>query len=131
MNSEDPRQVELDTRLRKVFGGLDAGAGFEERVMQRVAVPGTTAPRENLRAQFERRRELLRRRLRREAWMNSITILGLGACAGALLWRYASAIQQFATDAAPAVDANLLIGGTVAALGAALWFLIWRAQSGR
>jgi len=131
MNSEDPRQAELDARLRRLFGGLDAGAGFEERVMQRVAVLGTVAPREDLRAQFERRRELLHRRLRREAWMNSITILGLGACAVALLWRYASDIQQFATNSTQSVDPNLLIGGTVAVVAAALWFLIRRAQSGR
>lgn len=131
MNSEDPRQAELDKRLRKLFGSLDAGPGFEERLMQRLAVPGTAMPRENLRAQFDRRRKLLQRRLRREAWMNSITILGLGACAGALLWRYAPAIQQLATDSTPTVDTNLLIGGTVAVLAAALWLVIRRTQSRR
>ena len=122
MNSED--------RLRRLFGSLDARPGFEERVMQRVAALAMT-PRQDLRAQFERRRALLRHQLRREAWMNSITVLGIGACAGALVWRYASEIQQFATNSAPAVDLNLLIGGTIAALGAALWFVIRRLQSGR
>jgi hypothetical protein len=131
MNSDESRQAELDARLRRLLGGLDAGAGFEERVMRRVATVAATAPRENLRAQFERRRELIRRRLRREAWMSSITTLGLGACAGALLWRYASDIQQLAAIAGQAFAPNLLIGGTVATLGAVLWFLIRRAQSGR
>ncbi len=122
MNSED--------RLRRLFGSLDARPGFEERVMQRVAALAA-APRQDLRTQFERRRALLRRRLRREAWMNSITVLGIGACAGALVWRYASEIQQFAMNSLQPVDSNLLIGGTIAALGAALWFVIRRLQSGR
>jgi hypothetical protein len=123
MNSED--------RLRRLLGGLDAAPGFEERVMQRVAALAAAAPREDLRAQFERRRVLTHRRLRREAWMNGITILGLGACASALLWRYASEVQKLATDSMPLIDPSLLIGGTLAAVGAALWFLIRRGQSGR
>ena len=94
MNSDEPRQAELDARLRRLHGGLDAGAGFEERVMRRVATVAAAAPRENLQAQFERRRALLRRRLLREAWMSSITILGIGACAFGLLWRYAPDIQR-------------------------------------
>ncbi len=127
MSANDPRQAEIDARLRRLFGGLDAGAGFEERVMQRVAKLAAAAPREDLRAQFERRCERLRRRLRREAWMNGMTIVGFGACAGALLWRYAPEIQQYARGTVPAVDPNLLIVGTLAALGAALWLLVRRA----
>jgi len=128
MNSEDPRQAQLDTRLSRLLGGLDAEAGFEERVMQRVAKLAAAAPREDLRAQFERRRDLLRRRLRREAWMNGITILGLGACASALLWRYASEIQKLGTDSIPLIDPGLLVGSTLAAVGAALWFLIRQSR---
>lgn len=128
MSIEDANQAALDARLRRLLGGPDASAGFEARVMKRIAGLATAAPREDLRAQFERRRELLRGRLRREVWMNSITILGLGACAGALLWRFASEIQQFATNSAQSVDPGLLIGGTAAVVGAALWFLIRRAR---
>lgn len=131
MNPEDPRQTELDARLARLLGSLDAGAGFEARVMERIAGLAAAAPRENLRAQFERRRQLLRRRLRREAWMSSISILGLGACAGGLLWRYAPDIQQLATNTAQMVDSHVLSGSTLAALGAALWFVIRRSQSGR
>ncbi|MBM2853303.1 MAG: hypothetical protein HW417_231 [Steroidobacteraceae bacterium] len=120
--------MNVDDRLRRLLGGLDAGPGFEARVMERVAGLAAAAPREDLRAQFERRRALLRRRLLREAWMSSITILGLGACGGALLWRYASEIQQFATNSGQSVDPNLLIGGTAAVVGTALWFLIRRAR---
>jgi hypothetical protein len=120
MNSED--------RLRRLLGGLDAAPGFEERVMQRVAALAAAAPREDLRAQFERRRELTHRRLRREAWMNGITILGLGACASALLWRYASEVHKLATESMALIDPVLLIGGTLAAVGAALWFLIRQSR---
>jgi hypothetical protein len=131
MSIEEPNQAALDARLRKMFGGLDASADLEARVMVRIAGLAAAAPRENLRAQFEYRRALLRRRLLREAWMSSITILGLGTCAGALLWRYASDIQQLAANAGQALDPNMLIGGTVATVGAVLWFLVRRAQSGR
>lgn len=128
MNSEESRQAELDARLRRLLGGLDAGAGFEERVMQRVALKAATAPRENLRAQFEYRRELQRRRLLREAWMSSITILGIGACAFGLLWRYAPEIERLATGPTSLNDPGLLVGGTIAVVGAGLWFVLRRVQ---
>jgi len=119
--------MNADDRLRRLFGNLDAEPGFEERVMQRVATLAT-APREDLRAQYERRRALLRRRLKREAWMNGITAIGLGACAGALLWRYAAEIQRLATDYAPLIDPQLLAVGTVASVGALIWLLIRRVR---
>ena len=128
MNSGESRQVELDTRLRRLHGGLDAGAGFEERVMRRIATAAATAPRENLRAQFELRRTQLRRRLLREAWTSGITIMGIGACAFALLWRFAPDIQRAATGPSPLNDPNLLIGGTIAFLAGAIWFVFRRAR---
>lgn len=128
MNTQDPCRAELDARLSRLLGGLDAGTGFEARVMVRIVGLAAAAPRENLRAQFEYRRALLRRRLRREAWMNGITTVGLGICASALLWHYASEIQQFATNSVQPVDLNLLIGGTAAVVSAALWFVIRRVR---
>ena len=128
MNAEDPRQTELDARLRRLLGDLDAGAGFEGRVMQRVAAVAAAAPRKDLRAQFEHRRALLRRRLLREAWMSSITILGIGACAFALLWRYAPDIQRLAAGTTPLNDPTLMIGVTIAVLGGAIWFVLRRAR---
>lgn len=126
MSEMDLRQEELDARLRKLMGGLDARAGFEARVTQRVvALRATTiASRADLRAQFEHRRDLVRRRLRREAWMNGITILGLAACAGALLWRFAPEFQRLAAHSAVQLDPLLLSAGTLVSVGAAVWFLI-------
>ena len=128
MNIEDTNQAALDARLRKLLGGLDAGAGFEERVMRRVAEIAACGPSEDLRAQFERRRELIRIKLRREAWTNTATALGLGACAGALSWRYASDIQSFAIQSVQSIDPNLLTGSTLAAIAVVLWFVISRAR---
>ena len=127
MNTEESRRADLETRLRGLLGGLDAKAGFEARLMQRVATLAVT-PHADLRAQFERRRERLRRRLRREAWMNGITILGLGACAVALLWRFAPDIQQIAANPARPLDLNLLVFGTLATVAAGVWLLIRRAR---
>jgi uncharacterized membrane-anchored protein len=133
MNSDDSRDTALEARLRHLLGGLDAAAGFDERVIRRVAdlAAARGVPREDLRAQFERRRERVRLRLRREAWMNGITIVALGVCAGGLVWRYAGEIQSLASNAAWPVDPNVVITGTVAAVGAALWMLIKRARSAR
>jgi hypothetical protein len=128
MSIEDANQAALDERLRKLLGALDAGPGFEKRVMQRVAKVAARAgaPCEDLRAQFERCRELLHRRLRREARMNGASTLGLGACAGALLWRYASEIQQVATDSMQLIDPNLLIGSVLAIVGLSVWAVLRR-----
>lgn len=128
MNPDESRQAELDARLRRLHGGLDAGAGFEERVMQRIATVAAAAPRENLKAQFEIRRAMLRRRLQREAWMSSVTILGIGACAFALLWRFAPDIERAAAGPSPLHDPNLLIGGTIAFLAGAIWFVLRRVR---
>lgn len=104
------------------------GAGFEERVMQRIATVAATAPQENLKAQFEYRRALLRRRLLREAWMSSVTIMGIGACAFALVWRYAPDIQRLAAGPTPVNDPSLMIGATIAFLGGAIWFVLRRVR---
>ena len=128
MNSDESRQAELDARLRRLHGGLDAGAGFEERVMRRIATVVATLPRENLRAQFEIRRAMLRRRLLREAWMSSITILGIGACAFALLWRFAPDIGRAATGPSPLNDPIVLISGTLAFISGAIWFVFRRVR---
>ena len=127
MSSDESRQAELDARLRRLHGGLDARAGFEERVMGRIATVAATRPRENLRAQFEIRRAMLRRRLLREAWMSSITILGIGACAFALLWRFAPDIGRAATGPT-AFDPIMLIGGTLAFVSGAIWFVFRRVR---
>lgn len=132
MNTDDPRFAELDARMRRLLGGLDATAGFEARVMQRIAAqaarPG--AVRADLREQFRRRREAMCRRLRREAWSSAVTIAGIGMAAGALVWRYSTEIGRWvaAIDSPVALDPTLLAGATLATVGAGCWLLLWRLR---
>lgn len=125
MNSDDPKFAALDARMRRVMAGLDAPPGFEARVMHRVATQSarTGAASADLRAQFERRQQLARRRLRREAWSNAITIAGIGSAGFALVWRYSVEIVQWVTASdLPVTNGPVaLIGVALAAVGAALW----------
>jgi hypothetical protein len=127
MNINDGR---LDGRLRGLFGTLDARAGFEGRVMARVASLAAQqgAVRTDLRAQFERRRELTRRRLRREAWSNGISIAGIGVAAGALAWRYADLIGRWLIEpiASGQVDPMLAASVSLTAVAAAVALVLWR-----
>jgi hypothetical protein len=122
--SKEPER--LDARLRGLFGTLDARAGFEERLMARVASlsKDTGAARADLRAQFERRRELLRRRIVREDWTNGITITGIGAAGIALVWRFAPQIREWAAESglATGLDPMQLAGYSS---GVFLLLLLW------
>ncbi|HUG04479.1 MAG TPA: hypothetical protein VML92_08625 [Steroidobacteraceae bacterium] len=127
MNIHEER---LEGRLRGLFGPLDARAGFEERVMARVASLAAQrgAVRTDLGAQFERRRELTRRRLLREAWSNGITIAGIGVAAGALAWHYADLIGRWLVEpvASGRVDPLLAAGVSLTAVAAVVVMVIWR-----
>jgi len=127
MNIDEGR---LEARLRRLFGSLDARAGFEERVMTRVASLAALrrTVRTDLRAQFERRRELTRRRLRREAWSNGLGIAGIGVAAGALAWHYADVIGRWLIEPAASgqVDPMLAASISLMAVGAAVALVLWR-----
>ncbi len=118
MNENDPRMSTLDARLRRLMSGLDARAGFETRVRARIAA---AVPRPDLREQFERRRALLRRRLRREAWSNGVSIAGVGVGAATLVWRFAAEIERFAGGLTSAADPLAIGGATLAAVALGLW----------
>lgn len=125
MSGDDPKLVTLDARLRRMMAGLDAGAGFEARVMQRVAARTARAGAvsADLRAQFERRREIVRRRLRREVWSSAITIAAGGVAAFALVWHYSAQIVRWVTesDLQAANEPAVLLLVALVAVGAALW----------
>lgn len=112
----------LDARMRRMLAGLDAAPGFEERLMQRIAAQAAkaSAPSADLRSQYERRRELARRRMRREAWSGSVTIAGVGVAAGALVWRFREPIMQWVA-AADLVNPSLIGAVTLVAVCAAFW----------
>jgi hypothetical protein len=125
MNGDDPKFAALDLRMRRMLAGLDAEAGFEARVMRRVAAKAARAgaASADLRAQFERRREIVRRRLRREAWSNAITIAGGGLAAAVLVWRFEGQIVRWlsASDLLATNGTAALFAIALAAIGAALW----------
>jgi hypothetical protein len=125
MNDDDPDFAALDSRLRRMLAGLDAEAGFEARVMQRVAARAARAgaASADLCAQFERRREIVRVRLRREAWSTAITIAGGGLAAAALVWRFEEQIVRWltASDLLATNGTVVLFAIALAAIGAALW----------
>lgn len=127
MTGDDPRLAALDARLRRLFAGLDAREGFEQRLAARIAA-ADVRPRADLREQFERRRELVARRLRREAWLNSISAAGIGAAALLLYGRYAQDFARWFLGALPAADPAWLAGGTLAVLAACVTPLVVRVR---
>jgi len=128
--SDDGKLAALDARLRGLIGRLDARPGFEERVMARVAALAAHAGADpaDLRAQFERRRELARRRLARDAWTHGFTIAGIGIAAAALVWRFAPEIRRWAlaTDADAVIDPLRLGGYCAVVLLLVLWPILRR-----
>jgi len=120
MNADDAgRQQVLEARLRRMLSGLDARAGFEERLQSRIVAGGT--PVIDRRAEFEARRIAARRRLRRDAWSDGITIaaIGVGICALAL--RFAPEIGRITSSAIVPMDPLVVGGATLAALALGLW----------
>ena len=115
------RESRLEARLRGLFAGVDTRPDFEARLVARIATQ-VPAQATGLRAQYERRRELGQRRLRREYWSNVATIGAIGAAASAVLWRHSGSIVQFfVAGGMSQVDPWLIAGLTAAALAAGLW----------
>ena len=115
---------DLDARLRRLFAGAETSPGFEARVHARVAAL-EALPAAGRRADAERRRELERRRLRREAWVNGAIVAGTGAAGVALVLRHGSEVSQWVEGiAAVASDPALSMGFTLAVLAAGAWPLL-------
>ena len=112
---------DLDTRMRKLFEGVDALPGFEARVLARVAALESDAAAA-LRRRAERRRDLEHRWLRRESWMNAVTAAGIGAAGIAVVWRNGPSIVRWVEDSSSLVsDPPLLMGFALAVLALGLW----------
>jgi len=111
----------LDARLRRLLAGTDTAPGFESRVLARVAAL-PAVPVADLRLRYERRQLEARERLRREAWLNAATAVGVGVAAIALVWREGPAVARW-MDAflAASSDHGTLTGAALLALGLGLW----------
>lgn len=115
----------LDARLRRHFAGVDTAPGFEARVLARVAAMPATAIVER-RLRCERQQLELRERLRREAWLNAATAVGVGAAALAVVWRRGPEIAGWARDLLEFAGHGGGLG-VAAAIGAGFVWWSWRA----
>jgi uncharacterized membrane protein len=112
---------DLDTRMRRLFEGVDTSPGFEARVLARVASLESDAAAA-LRNLAERRRALEQRWLRRESWMNAVTAAGIGAAGIAVVWRNGPSVVRWVEDSSSLVsDPSLLMGFALAVLALGLW----------
>ena len=115
---------DFDASMRRIFAGADTSPGFESRVQARVAAL-ETPPAARRRADVQRRRELERRRLQREAWANGAIVAGIGAAGVALVLRHGAEVSQWVERvAALASDPSLSLGFAVAVLAAGAWPLL-------
>jgi len=122
--NEEERMAGMDARLRRAMAGLDARDGFESRVQRRIAVLASSQL--DLKAQFEARRLAARRRMRRDAWANGVTIAGVGAAAAALVWRFAPEIARLGGEVTNAVDPLVIGAATLAAVVVCIWPVLRR-----
>jgi hypothetical protein len=113
----------LDARLRRHFAGVDTGPGFETRVRARVAVLPAPAIVER-RLECERQQFELRERLRREAWLNVATAVGIGAATLAVVWRKGPEVAGWIHDVLEAAGSGSGLGVVVAIVGG--WY-VWRS----
>jgi len=120
----------LDARLRRHFARVDTAPGFEARVLARVAALPSPRILER-RLEVERQQFALRKRLRREAWFNAATALGVGAAALAAVWRHGPEVSDRMRELVEHATQGGGLGVAAVALGA--WFVwwSWRAGAGR
>ena len=120
------RDDRFDARLRRALAGIDTSPGFEPRLAARIAaIPDV--PVAQRRARIERERAGVARRLARDAWVNALTALSVGAAAVTLVWRNAPAVTKWtetllAAASTPDAVASLACG----ALALGLWPVLKR-----
>lgn len=117
---------ELDERLRRAFAGIDTSAGFEARVVARIAAL-PAAPRALDLERVERQRTNAARRLAREAWMNAASAVGIGVAAIAVVWRHGPLIARWTEDAlVVASSPEVILPAAMTVLAAGLWPVLRR-----
>ena len=117
---------ELDERLRRAFAGIDTSAGFEARVVARIAAL-PAAPRALDLERVERQRTNAARRLAREAWMNAASAVGIGVAAIAVVWRHGPVVARWTEDAlVVASSPEVILPAAMTVLAAGLWPVLRR-----
>ena len=117
---------ELDERLRRAFAGIDTSAGFEARVVARIAALAAAPHAADL-ARVERQRASAARRLAREAWMNAASAVGIGVAAIAVVWRHGPVVARWTEDAlVVASSPEVILPAAMTVLAAGLWPVLRR-----
>jgi hypothetical protein len=124
MNAEDTEAMQaLDNRLRKMFAGLDADAGFEQRLQARVTTLAARSPAEAL-ARIEREHDRARTAADRAARVDALAIAIGGIGSLVAVWRLAPSIAHLYSTSLETASPALISVATLAASGAALWALL-------
>ena len=114
----------FDARMRRLLADADTAPGFEARVLARIAALAA-APAKDGRVRAEHQRELLRRRLRREAWLNGVIVAGIGTAGVALVLRHGTFVAGWVERiAVVASDPPLSMGFALTLLALGLWPLL-------
>lgn len=124
MNAEDTDAMQaLDNRLRKMFVGLDAAPGFEDRLQARIATLAASPSlelRERLQREHDRARAVADRAARVEAL--AIGIAGVGGLLA--VWRFAPEVANLYAASVEILGPAAIGVATLAAAGAALWAVL-------
>ena len=124
MNAEDTEAMQaLDNRLRKIFAGLDAAPGFEQRLQSRIATLATQPPAEVF-ARLEQEHDRARAAADRAARVDGLAIAIGGIGSLVAVWRLAPSIAQLYSTSLEAAGPTPISIATLAIAGAALWAVL-------
>lgn len=124
MNAEDTEAMQaLDNRLRKIFAGLDAAPGFEQRLQARITTLATQPPAEAL-ARLEQEHDRARAAADRAARVDGLAIAIGGIGSLVAVWRLAPSIAHLYSTSLEAAGPAMISIATLAVAGAALWFVL-------
>jgi hypothetical protein len=124
MNAGDDEAMQaLDNRLRKLFAGLDAGPGFEQRLQARIATLAARPSAEAL-ARLEREHDRARAAADRAARVEGLAIAIGGVGSLVAVWRLAPSLVHLYSASLEVASPALIGVATLAAAGAALWAVL-------
>ena len=124
MNAEDTEAMQaLDNRLRKIFAGLDATPGFEQRLQARIATLATQPSAEAL-ARLEQEHDRARAAADRAARVDGLAIAIGGIGSLVAVWRLAPSIAHLYSTSLEAASPTLISIATLAVVGVALWAVL-------
>jgi hypothetical protein len=124
MNAEDTEAMQaLDNRLRKIFAGLDAASGFEQRLQARIATLATQPPAEAL-ARLEQEHDRARAAADRAARVEGLAIAIAGVGSLVAVWRFAPGLARLYAASVETLGPATIGVATLAVAGAALWAVL-------